>query len=64
MRGLCLIKEKMIEFLDEQGIDPDTLALYAEAQLERRVGAFFDDLIVHLARGYETGWRRAMRAVA
>jgi hypothetical protein len=31
VRGLCLIKDKMIAFLDNQGIDQDALNLYAEA---------------------------------
>jgi hypothetical protein len=61
--GLCLVKRKMIAFLDEQGIDMDSLALYAEEQLERRVGDFFDLLLIHLARGYETGWRYEMQTV-
>ena len=41
----------------------DSLALYAEEQLERRVGDFFDLLLIHLARGYETGWRYEMQTV-
>jgi hypothetical protein len=57
VRGLCLIKDKMIAFLDNQGIDQDALNLYAEEQLERRVGRFFDMLVVHLVRGYEAAWR-------
>jgi len=59
VRGLCVIKDKMIEFLDNQGIDQDALSLYAEEQLERRVGRFFDMLVIHLVRGYETASRNA-----
>jgi hypothetical protein len=64
VRGLCLIKDKMIDFVDEQGVDHTYLALYDEEQLERRVGWFFDTLTVHLVRGYEAARRRAARAVA
>jgi hypothetical protein len=64
VRGLCLIKDKMIEFLDNQGIDQDALALYAEEQLERKVGRFFDVLVVHLVKGYETAWRQEQMAAA
>jgi len=64
IRGVCLIKDKMIDFVDEQGIDCDSVALYAEEQLERHVGRFFDLLVIHLARGYEMAWRRAARAAA
>jgi|SRR5689334_8213516 hypothetical protein len=62
--GLCLVKEKMIEFLDEQGLDRDALALYVESNLVRRIGPFFDALIVHLARGYEAALRRAAHVTA
>ena len=64
VRGLCLIKDKMIDFVDEQGLDNDCLTLYAEEQLERRVGRFFDLLVVHLVSGYEMAWRRAAHAVS
>jgi hypothetical protein len=64
VRGLCLIKDKMIAFLDGQGIDPDSLALYAEGQLVRRIGPFFDLLVIHLVRGYETARQHAAHAAA
>jgi len=64
VRGLCLIKDKMMAFLDAQGIDPDSLALYAEGQLVRRIGPFFDLLVIHLVRGYETARRHAVFAAA
>jgi hypothetical protein len=31
---------------------------------ERRVGRFFDELAIHMVRGYETAWRRAAHAAA
>ena len=64
VRGLVLIKDNMIDFLDNQGIDPDSLALYAEGQLVRRMGPFFDLLVIHLVRGYETERRHAAHAFA
>ena len=64
VRGLCMIKAKMIEFLDEQGLEHDSLTLYAEEQLERWVGHFFDLLVIHLVHGYETAWRHAAHAAA
>ena len=52
--GLLLFKEAILEFLDEQGREQDTLAWYATPeQFERRVGRLFDLLVIHLARGYE-----------
>jgi hypothetical protein len=64
VRGLCLIKDKMMDFIDEQGIDRDCLALYAEEQLERRAGRFFDLLLVHLTLGYEMASRQSVHTVA
>lgn len=61
---LLLIKEKMIDFVGEQGFTPDALELYAEEELDRRVGRFFDVLVVRMVRGYETAWHKAAHATA
>ncbi len=62
VRGLFLLKEKMMDFLDEQGTGQDYFAMYAEEQFERRIGRFFDLLTMHLVRGFEKAWRHAARA--
>jgi len=62
LRGLWLTKNKMFDFLDAQGLGSDSLALYAEEQLLRRIGQFFDLLAVHLVRGYERARRHAAHA--
>lgn len=62
--ALCIVKDKMIDFVEEQQFPRDTLAMYAEEELEHRVNRFFDVLIVHLVRGYEAAWRRAAHAAA
>ena len=64
VHALFLIKEKMIDFIGEQGFPPDTLELYAEEELERRVGQFFDLLVLRMVRGYEDAWRKAAYATA
>ena len=64
VHGLTLVKQKMFDFIDDQGMEPDALTLYAEEELERRVGRFFDLLLIHLVRGYEAFWRHAAHAVA
>jgi hypothetical protein len=64
VHALFLIKEKMFDFIGEQGFPPDALQLYAEEELERRVGRFFDLLVLHLVRGYEEAWRKAAYATA
>jgi hypothetical protein len=60
--GLCLVKYAMLDFINEQGLDRDSMELYAEEELERRVAKFFDFLVIHMARGYEVEWRHEMRA--
>jgi hypothetical protein len=64
VRALCIVKYHVIDFIEEQGIPRDSLGLYAEEELEHRLGLFFDNLIVHLVRGYEAAWHRAARAAA
>jgi hypothetical protein len=64
LHGLYLMKDGMNDFVHEQGVDRDCVALYAEEELERRVGRFFDLLAIHMARGYEIAWRHAMHAYA
>lgn len=67
MRGLCLLREKMLDLAEEHLISNSSVELYAEEELERRLGRFFDLLAIHLARGFEESVRRpattrAMRA--
>jgi hypothetical protein len=64
VQALFLIKEKMFDFIGEQGFPPDALQLYAEEELERRVGRFFDLLVLRLVRGYEDAWSKAAYATA
>jgi hypothetical protein len=56
VRAFCVIKESMVAFIEEEGIPSDPLGLYAEEQMQHRIGRFFDTLIVHPVRGYETAW--------
>jgi hypothetical protein len=60
--GLCMVKYAMIDFIRHQGLDRDTVELYAEEELERNVAKFFDFLVIHMARGYEIEWRHEMCA--
>ncbi len=64
VRGLCIIREKMLDFVEEHIFTKNTLELYAEEELERRLGRFFDLLTIHLVKGYERAMRRQMAAVA
>lgn len=59
VRALCVIKENMVDFVEEQGLPKDSLGLYAEEEMEHRISRFFDTLIVQTVRGYEAAWYRA-----
>jgi hypothetical protein len=64
IRALCITKDRIVDFVDGQGLAKTSIELYAEEELERRVGRFFDLLVIHMAQGYETSQRRAAHAVA
>ena len=59
VRGLCLLREKTMDFAEEHIASNSSVELYAEEELDRRLGFFFDLLIVNLVRGYERALRRA-----
>jgi len=59
---LCLIRQRTLDYIDQQMIDKSTLELYAEEQLIRRLARFFDYMMVHLVRGYERELRVEMAA--
>jgi hypothetical protein len=63
VRGMCLLREKMLDFAQEHMISTSSIELYAEEELERRLGRFFDRLATHLVRGFEEAVRKpAVRA--
>jgi len=62
VRDLCLLKQILLDFVEEHTLTKDSMELYAEEELDRRVGRFFDLLIVHLVRGYESGRRHVAAA--
>ena len=64
VRALAITKDKMIDFVNQHGLTKTPVELYAEEELERRVGRFFDELTIHMVRGYEAAWRRAAHAAA
>ena len=54
---LFLLKESVIEFVHEQAVPMTAVDLYAEEELDQRVGHFFDAAIYHLVCGYENAMR-------
>lgn len=64
VRCLCIVREKMLEYVEDQIFTKSHLELYAEEELERRLGRFFDFLTFHLVRGYERELRKAAALAA
>ena len=60
VRCLFILRDSMVDFVREQGVAQNALALYAEEELEYRVGAFFGDVVYHAVRGYELALREAV----
>ncbi|MBZ5726547.1 MAG: hypothetical protein LAP87_16295 [Acidobacteriia bacterium] len=58
---LHILKDKIIGFVHEQGFPMTAMNLYAEEELELRIGRFFDACVYHVVRGYEGALSRAQR---
>lgn len=57
-RGMSLLREKMLDLAQEQMISNSSIELYAEEELERRLGRFFDRLAFYLVKGFEEAARK------
>jgi hypothetical protein len=56
-----ILKNAIIGFIHDQGFPMSAMHLYAEEELELRIGRFFDDCLYHVVRGYESALRVATR---
>jgi len=59
LRGLYLLREKMLDLAQEHLISNSSIELYAEEEFDRRLGRFFDRLAIHLVRGFEQAIRKS-----
>ncbi len=64
VHGIHLLKEEMIDFVRSRGFGRNPVELYAEEELEHRVGHFFDWLVEHFVHGYEEALREAAHFAA
>jgi hypothetical protein len=58
LRAVCLLRENMLDVAQEHMISNSSVELYAEEELDRRLGRFFDRLAMHMARGFEEAIRK------
>jgi len=62
VRCLCFVRERVLDFVEEHVVSKSTLDLYAEEELDRHLGRFFDTLTIHMVKGYEEALRREIRS--
>lgn len=62
VRGLTTLRQKMMDLAQENLISNSSVELYAEEEFDRRLGRFFDLLLVHMSRGFEQAARRKPEA--
>lgn len=60
VHAMHLVKHRMLDFVRDQGITQTSVEVYAQEELEHRVGLFFDAVVYHLVRGYERSMHDAM----
>jgi hypothetical protein len=61
---LHILKDEIVGFLHERGLPMTALQLYAEEELEQRIGRFFDECVYRVVRGYEHAIRVEQRLAA
>lgn len=61
---LCIVRQRVLDFVEEHVYAKNALALYEQEELDRRLGRFFDLLTVHMVKGYEQALRRELAARA
>ncbi|MCL4402407.1 MAG: hypothetical protein M1436_07075 [Acidobacteria bacterium] len=54
-----MLKDVVISFIHEECVPTNTLQVYAEEELERRIDRYFDSMVYYIVRGYEGARRRA-----
>jgi len=60
VRCLCILRERVLDFVEERVLNKSSLELYAEEELDRHLGRFFDVLTIHMVKGYEAALRKEM----
>jgi hypothetical protein len=56
-----ILKNKILGFVHEEALSMTVIQVYAQEELEQRIGQFFDALVYHVVRGYEHASRRTAR---
>ena len=60
IRAMTIVREKILDFVEEHVESKTSVELYAEEELERRLNRFFDLLVIHMAKGFERALRHSI----
>ncbi len=58
VRCMCMVRERVLDFVEEHVLAKSSMELYAEEELDRHLGRFFDNLTVYMVKGYEAALRK------
>jgi hypothetical protein len=47
-----ILKNRILGFVHDEGLSMTVIQVYAQEELEQRIGQFFDVLVYHVVRGY------------
>jgi hypothetical protein len=64
IRCLHAFKRQILDFTRNRGFAQSAIEVYAQEELEHRVGLFFDWLVYYVVRGYEDARAHAARSAA
>jgi hypothetical protein len=63
VRNFQALKDLTVSYVRNQGARQTTIELYAEEELEHSLYKFFDKMIYHVVRGYESAQRFSQAAM-
>ena len=62
VRNFQMLKDLIVSYVRDQGARQTTVEIYAEEELEHLLYKFFDKMIYHMVRGYESAQRLSQAA--
>jgi hypothetical protein len=62
IRGLQLVKRRLVEYIRDENILESAMDIYAEEEFEHDLDRFFDEAIFEMAKGYEGALRHSPMA--
>jgi hypothetical protein len=64
VHSFCIMRERVLDFVEEHVFNKNSLELYEQEELDRRLGRFFDVLTIHMVKGYEHELRTEIACAA